>query len=142
MKKFISLPVILLVLFSCKKNDTKAPTKADYLTAGTWMVTAAVTDDDGDGTYETNEFESFDQCYKDNIWTFKSDGTLQMDEGASKCDPGDAQTNTALWKLTNNDTSLLLASDTYSVIQLDANLIVLKLDYGANRSSKVTFSKR
>ena len=141
MKKIAALSVVLFALFSCKKDDNKPATKSDYLTSGSWIVTAAVTDDDGDGTYETDEYADFAPCYKDNVWTFNTNGSVVMDEGATKCAPSDSQVITSQWQLVNNETGLIMASDTYSVVQLDANLIVLKLDYGANRSSKVTFSK-
>ena len=142
MKKFIFLPIILLVLNACKKNDTKAPTKADYLTNGTWVLTDVVSDDDGDGTYETHDFTDFVTCYTDNIYTFHSNGTLEMNEGDTKCEPGDPQTDTANWQLTNSENSMVFGTDTYSIEELSPNTLVMKLSYGDNRSSKVTFNKR
>jgi hypothetical protein len=141
MKKIFAFSIILFALYSCKKDDKKPVTKSDFLTSGLWIVTAAVTDDDGDGTYETDEYADFAPCYKDNVWTFKTNGSVVMDESATKCDPSDSQVITSQWQLVNNETGLILASDSYSVLQLDANQVVLKLDYGANRSSKITFSK-
>ena len=31
-----------------------------------------------------------------------------MNEGASKCDPGDPQSDTALWQLINNEKDIIL----------------------------------
>ena len=141
MKKILVFSIILIALYSCKKDDNKPATKSDYLTSGSWIVTAAATDDDGDGTYETDEYADFEPCYKDNVWTFNTNGSVVMDEATTKCDPSDSQVITSQWHLADNETSLILGSDSYSIVQLDANQIVLKLDYGANRSSKITFSK-
>src|SRR5215216_255299 len=101
MKKVILLHAIIAMLFisSCKKEDNKPQTKTDYLTSGTWIVTAVTSDEDGDGTYETNDFVDFDECYRDNFYTFHSDGKWEQNEGATKCDDADPQTNTALWQL-------------------------------------------
>ena len=140
MKKILALSIVLFALYSCKKDD-KTASKKDYLTSGSWIITTVVTDDDGDGTYEIDEYADFEACYKDNIWTFKPDGMLEMDEGATKCTPTDPQVTTGQWQFTNNETGLTIETDSYVIEQLDANQIVLRLAYGANRSSKVTFSK-
>jgi hypothetical protein len=141
MKKILTLSIILFALYSCKKDDNKPASKSGYLTSGSWIVTAAVTDDDGDGTFETDEYADFEPCYKDNLWTFNTNGSVVMDEGATKCDPSDSQVTTSQWQMVNNESGLIVGSDSYSILQLDANQVVLKLDYGSNRSSKVTFSK-
>ena len=52
MKRIFSFSIILLTLYSCKKDDNKPASKSDYLTSGSWIVTAAVTDDDGDGSIQ------------------------------------------------------------------------------------------
>jgi hypothetical protein len=142
MKKFFVFSILLIGLNACKKDDKKALSKSDYLTAGKWMITAAVSDEDGDGVYEINDFADFEDCFKDNFITFHGDGKVVLDEGETKCVSTDPQSETDFWQLTNNESSLVIDSDTYSIEQLDANLLVVKLSYGGNISSKVTFSKR
>ena len=143
MKKIISLAfIIMIAIFSCKKEDTKPVTKSDFLTSGTWAVTDVVSDDDGDGTYETHDFPDFEACYRDNIYTFHSDGKWEMNEGASKCDPGDPQSDTALWQLINNEKDIILGVDTYSIVELSETTLRVKLMYDDIRSSQVTFTKR
>lgn len=142
MKKLLVFAIALTALNACKKNNDKPVTKSDMLTSGSWKITAAVTDSDGDGTYETNEFTDFPSCLTDNIWTFNTNGSAAMDEGPTKCDPADSQVQTSSWQLTNNETNLSFEGDTYLVEQLDANTLILKLSFGSNSSSKVTFTKR
>ena len=143
MKKIISLAFITMIALSaCKKEDTKPVTKSNFLTSGTWIVTDVVSDDDGDGTYETHDFPDFDPCYADNIYTFHSDGKWEMNEGASKCDPGDPQSDIALWQLINNEKDIILGTDTYSIVELSSTILKVKLTYADNSSSQVTFTKR
>ena len=78
MKKIISLALIIMTaLFSCKKEDTKPVTKSDFLTSGTWAVTDVVSDEDGDGTYETHDFPDFDSVLQQTISIL----SIQMENG-------------------------------------------------------------
>ena len=71
MKKTFFLPALFLVLLviSCNKKDSTM-SKTQLLTSGSWRLTAVVADEDGNGTYETDDFASFPDCFKDNYYTF------------------------------------------------------------------------
>src|SRR5688572_18671849 len=100
----INLAFVLLIV-ACNKKDADKPLgKTDLLTTGSWKLSAVMSDEDGNGSYETNRYAEFDACFTDNIWTFKSNGILQMDEGASKCAATDPQNNETDWQLTDNET--------------------------------------
>ena len=142
MKKIVVFSILIVALNACKKDDDKPVSKSSLLTTGTWAMTAAVTDDDGDGIFETDEFAAFDACFTDNIWTFNSNGSAVVDEGSTKCDPADPQVETGNWQMTNNETNLTIAGETYLIEQLDANTLILKLSHGSNSSSRITFTKR
>jgi len=143
MKKTISLFSAALILFltpACKKD--KGESKTELLTSGSWKITAVVSDDDGNGSYETNEFASFPACFIDNIFTFKTNGQLELDEGLSKCDVMDPQTETATWQLTQNETYLKIDSDEWKLEELTASTLKWKEEYSGGRSAVVTFTKR
>jgi len=145
MKKILLFIAVSAFCFTaCKKNDTSSPptTKKDILTSGSWKLTAVVSDEDGDGTYEFDDYKEFEACFIDNSYTFKSDYTLIFDEGASKCEDTDPQSFTSSWSLTNNDTNLVIESDTYVIQELTSTKLVAKLTYGGPGSSLVTFSKK
>lgn len=99
-------------------------------------------DDDANGSYETDRFASFSDCYKDNYNTFLSNGDLELNEGPTKCDPGDPQTYTARWQLTQNETHLVFGADEYKMEELTASTLKWKEDYSGGRSSLVTLTKR
>ena len=141
MKKVLIFSTLLIALNACKKDDAKPASKADLLTSGTWRLTAAVTDMDGDGTFETDEYAALGTCFTDNIWTFNSNNSIAVDEGATKCDPSDPQVQTGSWQLTNNQTNLSFEGETYVIQQLDANTLILSQSFGTSSSSKVTFTK-
>lgn len=140
---FVIIIAFIVCLFACKKKDSDKPlTKADFLTTGSWKLVAVVSDEDGDAVYETNTFADFETCYTDNIWTFHSNGTLTMDEGNSKCDVNDPQSNETDWKLTNNETTLVIHLDAWSIQELTSTSLIWKESYSDNRSTLVTFSKQ
>jgi hypothetical protein len=143
MKQIIPFTSICLILFlvACSKKD-KVDSKSAMLTTGTWKLTGSETDNDGNGTYEVNEYSSFPPCFTDNFVTFNTNGQATIDEGPTKCDPMDPQTETASWQFTNNETSMVIDGDTYEIKELSNTTLRLKLPYGGGRSSQVTFTKR
>jgi|SRR5690606_4184595 len=145
MKKITLLTAIFIIAinFGCKKDDDdNNPSKKDLLTTGSWKLTAVVSDEDGDGTHELNDFIYFSDCYTDNYYIFKANGELELNEGNSKCDQADPQTETANWQLINNENTLVIENDNYAIEDLNTSTLRLKETFSGNRSSVVTFSKR
>jgi hypothetical protein len=139
----ISTTIFVLLTISCNKKDSNSSlSKRDLLTSGSWKLTAVVADDDANGSYETDRFASFSDCYKDNYYTFRSNGELELNEGPTKCDPIDPQTETYSWELTQNETHLIFGFDEYKLEELTASTLKWKEDYSGGRSSLVTFTKR
>jgi hypothetical protein len=131
-----------MVTYSCKKNDSGPPSKSSLLTSGSWVLTDAGTDSDGDGWVDQFDFQTFEPCYIDNFYVFHTDGKLELNEGATKCSENDPQTDVSVWQLVNNETELIFGADTYTIDELTATRLGLVLHLDNNRSSLVTFSKR
>jgi len=101
LKKIILLSAACLVLFACKKEDDEpAPTKKSNseLIIGTWVAT----------NYEApppldtvDIWTGIPSCIKDNEFTFSSGGNGVIDEGGSKCEPADPQSENFSWEWTN-----------------------------------------
>ena len=145
MKKVISTAAIFFVLLlaACSKKDTAASkSKTELLTSGSWKLTAVTADDDANRTYETDSYAGFSDCYKDNYYTFRANGELELNEGPSKCSPTDSQTETATWQLTQNETHLTINSDEWKLEELTTSTLKWKEDYSGGRSSLITFTKR
>lgn len=141
MKPQTTLLLLLAFMTACSKKD-KNQSRTELLTTGNWKITTSENDDDANGTYETDNYALFDDCFKDNIFTFKTGGQLDLDEGPSKCDPLDPQTETVPWQLTNNDNTLVVDGESYDILELNNSTLRFKENLTAGRSSRVTFTKR
>ena len=143
MKKTISITTLFFILLfvACNKKDTAA-SKTELLTSGTWKLTAVVADEDGNGTYETDRFATFSDCFKDNFYTFFAGGSAELNEGLTKCNPTDPQTETGTWQLTQNETHLKIDGDEWKLEELTTSTLKWKEEYAGGRSALVTFTKR
>lgn len=71
-------------------------------------------------------------CSKDGFMNFHDDGTMVYDEGATKCDPGDPQTETGTWTFTDNETRLSTTSggvtEIVDIVELTDSKLVISFD--------------
>ena len=87
----IALSLVLVMLFSCKKNETVVTpkTKTEFL-AGTssksWKNTKAIA---ANGGLTIDLVNSQPTCVVDNILTFSTTKTYEIREGATKCNTAD-----------------------------------------------------
>lgn len=120
---FLSLT---LLFTGCSKDDsddnnTPAPTRLELLASHGWRLNAFYIN----GIDVTTTV--FSLCELDNIFTYDSDYTYMIDEGPTKCNPGDPQIiETGNWSFANNQTMLIYEPGTpgeaeANIIQLDAN---------------------
>ncbi len=112
-----------LGVVSCKKdskgsttnnNTTKPKTKTEMLAASSWKLTAAQISPAMMGTNDL--YSMFDPCEKDNSYQFKNDAakTLVLSEGSNVCSGAPASSNLT-WAFQNNETELVMGSDTYTL---------------------------
>lgn len=103
----------LLFATSCKKDDPVTPDKVGLLTGGSWKLSAMTVDPaiDWFGTPVTNVFPQLPGCLKDDLTIFKTNGTVNYDEGPSKCDPNDPQTTSGTWTFNPEQTVLSITTD-------------------------------
>lgn len=141
MKKLLFPLLSLLFFVACSKKD-KDPTRTELLTSGSWTLTGSELDDDGNGTYEIDLYPFFDACFKDNFITFHSNGVKVDDEGVTKCDPNDPQTENSNWQLNTDGSILTVDGETYDVLELTQSTLRIKDSYSGGRSNRVTFTKR
>ena len=149
MKKVFILPLIcftafLFLLGSCSKdkNDTP-PTKTELITQGSWKFSAA--------TVGGSDVSSFLQsCQKDNIMVFVAVGlTGTIDEGATKCNSGDPQTNPFTWSFGSGETVLNISatlftggSSVFNLVSLSSTQLVVSQNImvgGTSQNAVVTF---
>jgi hypothetical protein len=114
---------LIVIVSSCSKNDEPSASKAQMI-ARNWKQTDLLASQAG--TPAVSVFDTFfESCNKDDIWQFKSDGTYNVVEGASKCDAADPETvTTGTWQLTDNDTKIIIddasePAQTLNIIELN-----------------------
>lgn len=119
----------MMCLLACKK-DSKSKSKAELITNGSWHISAYTVDPaidyDGDGTDETNIYAVMEQCIKDDHTTFFAGGTGELDEGPTKCDPGDPQSTPLTWSITPDETQLEVEGIQYLIESLTESQMMLK----------------
>ena len=114
MQKIIVLFCItaLSIAGGCKK-ETPTPsislTATQMLTGKKWQVRSSTIVAPGQPNVDLYALSA--PCTRDDFERFDSPNTYFYEEGATKCDPGDPQTQLGIWALSNNDTQLTV---TYS----------------------------
>jgi len=132
-KTLLFCGAILLFTAACKKNDddNNNKTKTENLTTGNWYLrssTFTMSIMGVDSTYDG--MADMEACEKDNFYTFLGGGVAKMDEGATKCDASDPQTETGTWALLNNETKLAIngagVTDTADILELNGSTLKLQ----------------
>ena len=104
------LAVTILVLgISCNKDEdtVQLPVTRAQLLARAWIQTDLLALIGGSNTSVFTTVVP--ACQRDNIWTFKSDGTYSVSEGATKCNAADPDiATTGTWQLTDADTKIII----------------------------------
>ncbi|MCC6287535.1 MAG: hypothetical protein IT249_06595 [Chitinophagaceae bacterium] len=128
--KLISVFAIVfsLSISSCKKdkNEDTQPTKKELL-SNSWKITDIQA---SDGTSIIGLPVPEITCFKDNIFTMKSDNSYVIDEGAVVCSNSYAGTGT--WALTSNDTKIAFTpttGDGLTITLISVDATTLKASY-------------
>ncbi len=118
-----------LLLTSCNKDkdDPKPKTKTELLTAKSWRVTADVTTTTGITGIPTsvNNYVTYAACEKDDFYKFEANKVFKVDEGATKCDPTDPQTEIGAWDLNSDQSKIMLSSPELGGISLPFEIVEL-----------------
>lgn len=127
MKKTIftitAIGVLGVLACSNEKDPQPAPkSRFELLTAHTWKF-ASQTDSSGKDI-------PFEKCEKDDLMSFKSDYSFEINDGTDTCTGGEISTRANTWALQSNDTKIYLnrPNVTSAIISLDENTLVLKDD--------------
>lgn len=143
MKKLPLALLFLLLYCSCSKdNSTPAKTRTEILCQASWKFSAATV-----GGIDVSS--QLSPCQKDNIVKFNSDGSGNLDEGATKCNGADPQTSSLTWSFQTNETQLQVStilftggSNLFNVVTLNETQLVASQNItvgGSPQNAVVTF---
>ena len=119
-----------LIIAGCQKEgNDPVPSKSvtERLTQKTWIYQIAGLDSDKNGTVDQEDIY-LEDCEKDNLVTFNSNGTGVNDEGPTICNVGDAQTNPFTWSLSNGDKNLTVDGITVNLLEINENNLKVYID--------------
>ncbi len=137
-QKFQIAALFFLMIFTAcgKKNPAGEITKTVLISSSVWKYDTAGIDINGDGTTESPLPAPYDvpACSKDNLITFNSDKTGKVDEGATKCDATDPQTEPFKWEFVNNETEITFSTAIFT--GLEGSVKILELTATKFRLSK------
>jgi hypothetical protein len=130
---FLLIVSLFLASLSCKKDDE--PTKKDLLCGKSWILISETVSPaiNFNGTLITDLFSQLEECTKDDIFIFNTNGTYTFEEGPTKCDVNDPQVwDSGTWVFNSDETILVLSSPTMGTM----NSEIIELT-----SSKLTVSQ-
>ena len=120
---------------------TPAPSKTNtqIITSSPWTLTQIRGSGDNGATW-TDVTAFFDACELDNTWSFGTDGKITVDEGPTKCDPQDPQTDTMPWSFANNETKINIDGDLLDIEELSETTLRATIVDGTD-ITETTFSR-
>jgi len=104
-KNWILFSLLAVGLLACNKEDDQPNTnsKTTLLTTGTWKLKAATING-------ADAMANIQDCQKDNITLYASNGNGSMTEATLKCNPSDPDIVAFTWLWKNNETILSISS--------------------------------
>lgn len=132
MKRITTLMAMTCLLISSCSKETSEPnspsnnnpgkSKKELIT-NSWRLVSVIDNTPGSGSPDLLK-----DCRKDDTWTFKADGTYQIDAGTNYCDPNDPsyETSAGVWNIDSypllvikDNTNITPHSDTINIDLLD-----------------------
>lgn len=139
LKTLLLIAFVSTLFFACKKkNDQKS--KTELLTQKEWFV-SKYEQKTNNGPW-VDDFPTWDACSKDDKYIFRTNNTLEVNEGATKCSPTDPQIiETIAWALTDNETRITITGSAF-IDLLDENSLIISSSQTFNGNTeyeRITF---
>jgi hypothetical protein len=129
-KIYLSAAILsLAALSSCNNDDDVKQSNTQLLTSHEWMISKAEMSYAGQTIDITSSW--IDDCEKDNVLTFNTDGSYKENVGANDCS-GDEVNGTGTWAWKSSESILSITidgdADDVKVVALDSK--TLKINSG------------
>ena len=134
--KYSLIVLISISLFSCEKDDDTTepttpttPTNTEKLCGKNFITSDYTLIRNGVTIITGLDPNGIPACEQDDIQRFETDGSLAIDEGATKCDPTDPQTEAGNWAFYDSETKLIFEpgpdADTINIITNNGTVLTL-----------------
>lgn len=125
MKKLFVLPVVLMVIFSCKSDPPVAPCTTDATSiSGSYKITA-YTYRENASSPESDYYPILfpDACGRDDVLTFSTNGTYQKTDAGIVCSPPENDNGT--WSLSGN--TITIDGDPDTIENFDCKTLIVTI---------------
>ncbi len=106
MFRILALTVLSCLFFSACRPE--ADTEDVLVATGAWKLSKREYQIAGQTTWDNQPIPA---CEADDTYTFNENGSFEYSQGALKCSPGSASTETGTWKVTNGGNTLSFPID-------------------------------
>ncbi len=129
MKKLSLFLFVAVTLGACKKDNENTPTppsRTELLTAKNWRISGHTSTTVSNGTtIKKDEYAASPACERDDFTKFNASKVVVYDQGASKCDASDPQTENGAWDINKDETKLTVASPALASLALPCDIVEL-----------------
>ena len=141
MRKLVLFVLCVSLFTACKKNKDKTCTQDMAGISGSHRITAVTYKASASAT-EQNYYDILypDACEKDDVVTFKSDGTYTFTDAGVKCDPAGDDSGT--WGVSGN--TITVDGDLFTIASFNCSTLVVSItDFAtAGDEIKYTFTRQ
>jgi len=129
--KSILLTILLIAFFlSCKKEEDEN-SSVNLLTRSEWRLSKHEEKINSDPYVDY--FPGLPSCSRDDKYSFRKDGSYEVNEGATKCDPSDPQVFlTGTWQFTQNGSKINIDANEFTINQLDQDTFFISRNFISN----------
>ena len=132
----------LWIITSCSKTPSES--KTDLLTSGKWQITSYTEIcycGGGLGTSSRDIYATYAACTKDNYYVFYNGGSVEVNEGATKCNPANAQSYSEGWAFSSDESKFRYKGKDWNIYQLNKTTFVISTVVLLGTGETITFTK-
>lgn len=145
MKTAINITIFFLILVSIAGCSKEPTSKTDLLTNGKWQITAyteiCYCGGAGFGTSSRDVYATYASCEKDNYYVFLKGGSAEVNEGAIKCNPANAQSYSLVWAFNSDESRIQFKGNDWKVFQLNKTTFIISTVVLLGTGETITFTK-
>lgn len=137
-EKFVILVIALLSVWSCKKDEK---TTIEILASHPWKLSAATINpgvvNPANGSVLSDMLAILGTCLSDNVYSFTSDGKFIEDEGPTKCDLTDPQTNSGNLNLSDDGKTATVDGVLFNFEEVSEDKVVYTFNANVNNTAQI-----
>lgn len=136
--KIVILAFSFLYLWACKKDEK---TTIEILASHPWKLSAATINpglvNPANGSVISDLLAILGTCLSDNTYSFTSDGKYVEDEGPTKCDPTDPQTNSGDLNLSADGKTATVDGVVFTFEEISEDKVVYTFNANVNNTAQI-----